>query len=252
MKVAVISAKADVTMQKLVEKKILKTYQTDRFGFIRPLMLMNELQAIADNHAEALGCGRSYCINHGIAWVVTHYLIDICELPREAEELTFTTWPSAQDALKAVRDFEIRGSDGRLMVRATSQWILIDIRQRRPLRLAEHLPAWDLFPERALDRTFDKFPDFEVQKSHVMKCRYDDVDVNQHINNAVYAVWATESTGFEFRNTHRLCGLEINFKKEISPDMPQVTVDVALGPKISRHKIRTGDTENANIICRWE
>ncbi len=237
--------------QKLIEKRTLKTYQTDRFGYIRPLMLMNELQAIADNHAEILGCGRSYCIEHGVAWVVTHYLIDIRELPREAEELTFITWPSVHDVLKAARDFEIRGADGRVLVVATSQWILIDIEKRRPIKLSDHLPNWEVIPERSYDRTFEKFPDFDVQKSHVFKCRYDDVDVNQHINNAVYAVWATESVGFNFRNTHKLRGIELNFKKEINPDIPEITVDVAMDDGVSRHKIRTGDTENANIICYW-
>ena len=239
-------------IKKHTERRNLKTYQTDRFGNIRPLMLMNELQALADNHAEHLGIGRSYCMEHGLAWVVTHYLVDIKELPRESEDLTFVTWPSRQDALKATRDFEVRGSDGRLMIVATSQWILIDIEKRRPLKLAEHLQAWESFPERALDREFEKFPDFEMQKSHVMKCRYDDVDVNQHINNAVYAVWATESVGFEFRNNHTLCGIELNFKKEISPDMPEVMVDVANDGSVSHHKIKTGDIEHANVICYWK
>ncbi|MDR0727216.1 MAG: hypothetical protein LBF37_04100 [Rickettsiales bacterium] len=238
--------------KKLAEHKILKTYQTDRFGNIRPLMLMNELQAIADNHAELLGCGRSYCMEKGLAWVVTHYLVDIIELPKEAEELEFTTWPSAQDALRAIRDFEIRGADGRLMIRATSQWILIDIERRRPLKLGDHLPEWDLIKDRAYDRTFDKFPDFEPQKTRAMHCRYDDVDVNQHINNAVYAVWATESVGFKFRNEHKLKGIELNFKKEISPDMPEVFVSTSIDGMTSHHKITSNDVENANVICTWE
>lgn len=256
-------------MQKLTQQRILRTYQTDRFGNIRPLMLMNELQSVADDHAEKLGAGRTYCIEHGLAWVVTHYLVDIIEMPREGMELIFITWPSAHDSLKAVRDFEIRAADGRLLVRATSQWILISQDTRRPLRITEHLQNWKIIPERAYDRAFEKFPDFEPQKTHIFKCRYDDIDVNQHINNSVYAVWATESVGFDFRNTHTLRKLEINFKKEIAPDMPQVTVDVMFethttaeqtdtdvtAPErgiITHHKIRTGDTDNAYIICEWD
>lgn len=238
--------------EKYIEKKTLKTYQTDRFGNIRPLMLMNELQAVADTHAEKLGCGRSYCMEHGLAWVVTHYLVDVIELPKEAEELEFITWPSAQDLLKATRDFEIRGADGRLMIRATSQWILIDIEKRRPLKLAEHLMGWEIIPERSYNRTFDKFPDFEPQKTRTMHCRYDDVDVNQHINNAVYAVWATESVGFAFRNQHKLKGIELNFKKEISPSTPEVFVSTSIDGMTSHHKIVSNDTENANIVCHWE
>ena len=236
---------------RLIEKRILQAYQCDRYGNVRPLILMNELQGVADKHAEMLGCGRTYLLENNLAWVVTHYLVDILELPRESEELTFVTWPSCQDALRATRDFEIRGNNGRLMVRATSQWILIDMARRRPLRLEEHLPDWPICTSRAWDRTFEKFADFTPRKTHVMKCRFDDIDVNQHINNAVYAVWATESVGYVYRNQHSLRRIELNFKKEIKPDTPQIEVDVIIEDNVSYHKIRTGDTEHASVICTW-
>lgn len=238
--------------EQMCEKRTLQAYQCDRYGNMRPLILMNELQGMGDKHAEALGVGYEYCQAHGIAWVVTHYLVDIIEMPTEREELTLQTWPSCQDALRATRDFEIRGADGRLLVRATSQWVLIDMARRRPLRLDENLPRWTVNECRAWNRQFEKFPDFEAQTTHVMKCRFDDIDVNQHINNAVYAVWATESVGYEYRNQHKLRTIELNFKKEINPDTPQVSIDVRIDGLTSMHKIRTGDTEHAIIICHWE
>lgn len=236
---------------KLVVKRILQTYQCDRYGYVRPLILMNELQGCADTHAEMLGCGRTFLTEHNMAWVVTHYLVDILELPREGEELTFTTWPSMKELLRATRDFEIHGADGRLMVRATSQWVLIDMATRRPVRLDDAVPALVQSGARAWDRIFCKFPEFTPDKTHVFKCRFDDIDVNQHINNAVYAVWATESVGYAYRNAHKLRCIELNFKKEINPDTPQVEIDVAIDGDISRHRIRTGDTEHASVICTW-
>ncbi|MCL1891891.1 MAG: thioesterase [Alphaproteobacteria bacterium] len=239
-------------MQKYSEKKILKTYQCDRHGVIRPVMLMNELQAIADTHAEILGAGRTFCLSNNIAWVVTHYLIDIAELPRDGEELEFVTWPSRHDSLKAVRDFEIRGSDGRVMVRATSQWVMIDLDRRMPVRLSDRLPqGWTVIEERALDLPFEKFPDFETGSCTEFQTRYDDVDVNQHVNNAVYASWATESVGFDFRDSHLLRKIFINFKKEISSGVPEIIVESKLEGAISRHMIKSGETEHANIVCEW-
>ena len=237
---------------KLVETRILQAYQCDRFGYVRPLILMNELQSIADRHAEILGCGRTYCMENNIGWVVLYYLVDIIELPCEGEELTFTTWPSCQDALRATRDFEIRGADGRLMVRATSQWILIDMVHRRPLPLANHLSPDVVTPIRAYSCAFEKFPDFETNKTHIMKCRFDDIDVNQHINNAVYAVWATESVGYVYRTQHKLKQINIQFKKEVNPDTPEIQIDVMIDGLTSKHKIKSSDTENAVVICQWE
>ncbi|MBR1380556.1 MAG: hypothetical protein IJ560_03125 [Alphaproteobacteria bacterium] len=237
---------------KLIIQRELQAYQCDRWGNMRPGILMNELQGMGDTHAQMLGCGRTFIHENHIAWVVTHYLVDILEMPTNGEMLTFSSWPSVQDNLRATRDFEVRGSDNRLMVRATSQWILIDLARRMPLRLREHLPTWTINETRAWNRTFDKFADFTPTNTHVMKCRFDDVDENQHINNAVYAVWATESVGYVFRNSHKLTGLEINYQREINPDTPSVMVDVLIDGNTSYHKVRTDNTIHARIICHWQ
>lgn len=237
---------------KYIEQRRLQAYQCDRYGNVRPLILMNELQSVADTHAEKIGVGRTFLLKNNLAWVVTHYLVDIIELPHENEELKFITWPAVADMLRTVRDFEIRGADNRLMVRATSQWVLIDMERRRPVVLADKLPEHILVGERAFDKTFGKFADFDAEKTHIIKCRFDDVDVNQHINNAVYAVWATESVGYAYRNNHKICGIELNYKKEINPDTPEVFVDVKIDGDTSYHKIRTGDTDHAIVVCHWK
>ena len=239
-------------IKKHIEHIEVQAYQCDRYGFLRPIMLMNFLQGAAEAHAQELGAGRAFCSERGFAWVVTHNMVDIIELPHSKDEITLTTWPSYHDGLRAYRDFEIRGSDGRLMVRATSQWVLINLATRRLLRLTDSLENWGSIDERAWHREFDKAPKFEPEKTHVMKCRFDDIDVNQHINNAVYAVWATESVGFEFRNTHKLSGIEIYFEHEISANTPEVQIQVKLEPSVSYHKIMTGETKHATVVCHWQ
>ena len=44
--------------------------------------------------------------------------------------------------------------------------------------------------------------------------KIDDIDVNNHVNNAVYPVWASESLNRDFRLTHLPQEIEICFKKE--------------------------------------
>ena len=69
-------------IKKHVEHHLIDAYQVDRYGFLRPIMLMNLLQGAAGAHADELGAGRTYCENRGIAWVVTHNMVDIIELPK--------------------------------------------------------------------------------------------------------------------------------------------------------------------------
>lgn len=241
----------DIT--KHTQNILVKSYQCDRYGYLRPIMLMNFLQGAAASHADELGAGRTYCEAHNIAWVVTHYMIDIIELPKFKDMVVLKTWPSYNDGLRSYRDFEIRNKeDGRLMIRATSQWVLINLNTRRLLRLNDELPEWTSIDERVWDISFNKAPKFEPEKTHVVKCRFDDIDVNQHINNAVYAVWATESVGFEFRNSHKLTGIEIYFEHEISATTPEVQIQVKLEPTVSYHKIMTGDAQHATVVCHWK
>ena len=239
-------------MEKHIVKKVLKTYKMDRHGLLRPVMLMNELQSVADTHAEFLGRGRTWCIANNRAWVVTHYLIDIDIMPTENQEIIIETWPSYADKLRAARDFHIKdAATGASLVRATSQWIMIDIDARRPVRIDEVLSEWGVYDERVVNRQFEKFEDFDATESWSAYPRFDDVDLNQHINNAVYATWATESLGFEFRNNHILRRIDINFKKEIPAGITEVRVESAISDTTSRHKIIDGG-EHANVVCDWK
>jgi acyl-ACP thioesterase len=239
-------------IEKLIQKKQLKTFQTDKDGLLRPVMLMNELQGIADEHAAILGAGRQFCMDNNIAWVVIHYVVDIRELPNDKEELTFMTWPSTHEAMRATRDFLVLGADGRTMITATSQWVMIDLASRHPVKLADHLPHWECVRDRALDVEFDKLPEFDAVNIVDFDVRYDDVDVNQHINNAVYMTWTTESLGFDWLSTHKLKALKINFRKEIPAGTSKVSVAVQINGNTTRHLIKTGDTVNAIVECEWD
>ncbi len=236
---------------KLVKERKLKTYQCDRYGFIRPVALMNKLQGLAGAHAETLGIGREVCVSRNIAWVLTHMFVDIPELPRAEETLIYSTWPANTGAVRSERDFEIKDKDGKLKVRAVSQWVLIDLHTRRPVRIDECFPGWTGLDERVWDREFDKGPDFIPTKSSVMSCRFDDIDINQHVNNAVYTIWATESVGFDYRDAHKLRGIDLYFEREIEPHTSTVRVEIGFDGNITRHKIMTNAVEHAKVICHW-
>jgi medium-chain acyl-[acyl-carrier-protein] hydrolase len=238
--------------EKLIVAKKLPTYQVDKKGALRPVMLMNEFQAMADAHANILGVGRDYCAEHNIGWVVTHYTVDIKELPGEGEEIKIITWPAKHEGVKAIREFEIRGANGDLMVAASSQWIVINLETRRPMRLADAMGEWEYIPMRALDAAFDKFDEFDSPDSVDFRVRYDDMDVNMHVNNAVYATWATESLGADFLDGHKLKGLRINFKKEIPTTTKKVSVFYAKEGNMTKHAIKSDAATHAIIECDWE
>ena len=72
---------------KLIINRELQTYQCDRYGNMRPGILMNELQGMGDANAENMGYGRTFIHEKMVGWVVTHYLVDIVRMPRNGEML---------------------------------------------------------------------------------------------------------------------------------------------------------------------
>jgi medium-chain acyl-[acyl-carrier-protein] hydrolase len=241
----------ELKTEKFVQKKKFETSKTGKNGLLRPVALLGELQAIADIHATLLGAGRAFCHENNITWVVSHYAVDVIEMPNDKEEVSVSTWPVNHEALRAVRDFEITGADGRPLVRASSQWIMIDLSTRRPVRIGEYLPNWECLPERALNASFDKIAEPNCANAAEFDIRYDDIDVNRHVNNAVYATWATESLGYDFLDSHSLRAIKLNFKKEIPSGAPRVRVEFEIDGNTTRHIIKTDESTNAVVVCDW-
>ena len=209
-------------VDKISREYHVKSYECDRNGTLRLLTLMNIFQDTADTHASLLGVGIEHCLAHGLAWVGSNYQIEIERMPAWHEKITVESWPAAEKKLGAVRDFVIRDEKGTPIIRASSQWVLIDFVKKRPVSLRDNL-------------------------------RYDDIDVNHHVNNAVYPLWATEAVPADFRLKHTPAALEIAFKKE-GLFGEEVVIRTEIDGLVTLHGIYADDDnrELAKIRIRWK
>ncbi|MDD4556461.1 MAG: thioesterase [Alphaproteobacteria bacterium] len=204
-------------MSQLIFEKIyhVRTYEVDKNCNMRIVTLFNIFQDMADHHAEALGLGLSFCLEKGFAWVGSNYHLLINRLPKIHEKIRIQTWPSEEKKFGAVRDFIVFDEQGNTLITASSLWVLINYARRRPILLKENLPDYTVNPERTLATEFPKLPEIsEAETKTAFTIRYDDIDLNNHVNNAVYPLWATESVEKDFHLEHTLRELEIEFKKE--------------------------------------
>lgn len=193
----------------------IRSYECDRNNNLRILTLMNIFQDMADNHACHLGLGIEYVLARGLAWVGSNYMLEIDRLPQMHENIRIETWPSEQRRIGAIRDFEVFGEDGKSITRACSQWILIDFARKRPVSLKDNLPEYEVLDEHALIADFPKIPEAESNgEDYKFRVRFDDIDINRHVNNAVYILWACEAVDAEFRLEHNPHKINVAFKKE--------------------------------------
>ncbi len=229
---------------------VVRSYEADCHGVLRLLSLMNILQDIATENADALGLGFVECQKLNLAWVGSNYLLHIERMPKINETFTVTSWPAEAKLWGAVRDFVVTDANGEIIIKASSQWVLIDYVRRRPVMLKKYFPDYVALNERALATDFAKMPEIIGEgELHSYKVRFDDIDVNQHVNNAVYPLWASESVHHDYRMTHIPQELEITFKKEA---LYGETVEVLTQHEgdESRHSIRDKTTQEELALCR--
>ena len=243
-----------VKIERYRKEYTVKSYEVDCHGLLRILTLLNWLQDIATTHADYIGFGFSACQAHNLSWVGSNYVIDIKRLPGMEEHVVIETWPAEEKLWGAIRDFMVYDAEGNPIIQASSQWVLINIDSRRPVVLKKYFPEYKFLPERAVNTDFPKIKQAVGNFSFEIKVRFDDIDINNHVNNAVYALWASESIDNEYRLHHTIKHLAISFKKEaLYGDMVKILTDLDLNASETAHCIYQKDTQTklAECLIKW-
>lgn len=240
-------------MEKYVKEYNLRTYECDKNGYLRIVTLFNILQDMADSHATELGLGMEYCLSKGLAWVGANYHVKINRMPQTHEHIKIITWPSEQRKLGAIRDFAVYDDQDNMIINATSQWILIDFIRKRPIALKDNLPEYTVINEHSLVSNFEKLPQPErVDIEKTFSIRFDDIDINMHVNNSLYPLWATETLEYAFRDEYLPSEIEISFKKEGHLG-EKVNIISQKDDKQTLHSIKslTNNRELSSLRIKW-
>jgi acyl-ACP thioesterase len=161
-------------------------------GRIRTSVLLRYAQDVAWLHSISRGFGRDWYRERGVNWVVRAVDLEVLSPIGLGDTLEATTHVVGHRRVWARRQAAFR-SDGRLVARVRTDWLLID-GGGRPVRLpAEFDGAFELIhasegigrvrlpppPPAAVHRTIDVRPH--------------ELDPMAHVNNAVYVDWLEES-----------------------------------------------------------
>ncbi len=222
---------------------------------LKPSAMLQFLQDLASDNAESLGFGYSYIIKHNLAWFLLKYRIEFEDYPEGIYDLTIKTEPRGYNKIFAFRDFEI-SHDGKCIGRATSSWALVDLKTKSMANAAEILSDNEymtLHDKRENDLEFAKIrmpESFEIEKE--FDIRFDDLDVNRHVNNANYVVWAFEPLDFDFRRKNKLKTIDMLFKKEITYGS-KVLSCVHVDGNVTTHVLKNAQTgeELCHVCANW-
>lgn len=180
---------------------------------ISPFAVLRVFNTASSAHAELLGVGFDDMLKKKLLWVSMRIKFQILQLPKPDQQLFVVTYPSGKNMLEYDRDFLIVDSFDNVLIKGVNKFCLIDSTTRRVAKLSEiDAPLLDdqmpCFEGRFLKT--DAFePEFLADYSY--QILPDDIDLNGHTNNTIYAKVAQKL--FE-KETKKLQFFQINFLKE--------------------------------------
>ena len=89
------------------------------------------MQEIAEDHAIAVHCGRKELVEErGMAWMLTRLHLEMKRYPDLMDDIRVVTWPGKPTRLFFVRHTMFFDAQGEDLGRATSLWVLFNIKGR--------------------------------------------------------------------------------------------------------------------------
>ena len=104
--------------------------------------------------------------------------------------------------------------NGNILIKGVSQWVLIGLERLRPLIVQNIFDCSKIELEESMEIPLDKIGSVESYNFEEMKdLRYDDVDVNHHINNAIYISLCEDALFENLKQEFDVSEISVDFKK---------------------------------------
>ena len=242
-------------MARYTKEFVIPYYDCSRDRFVRPESLLEYMGEASVLHGDTLGVGGADLFKMGFVWMLNRWKVKFIEYPKSRETITVETWSSGIDRFYATREFNIYGSDGKLLVQASTQWVFFDILKRRPTRVPKEISA---VYDSENEHNFYEFHDFknEIQTDEAIEfhVRKSDIDFNHHVNNVKYLNWMVEVLPKQLDDQY-LYELDIQYKKEIkqgSSIKSEASIDIEGEETVCYHKIVGNDDLHAFGRSVWK
>ncbi|CAJ1975429.1 unnamed protein product [Sphenostylis stenocarpa] len=190
--------------------------------------LMNHLQETALNHVKTAGLlGDGFgstpeMCKKNLIWVVTKMQVVVDRYPKWGDVVQVDTWVSASGKNGMRRDWLVRDTQtGEILTRASSVWVMMNKVTRRLSKIPEEVRGEigtyfvDSAPVVEEDkRKLSKLDDSANFIRTGLSPRWNDLDVNQHVNNVKYIGWILESAPQPLLESHELCAMTLEYRRE--------------------------------------
>ena len=219
---------------------------------LKPAALLNLLQDMGARNIYGTPFGNQELNAQNLGWFLVRYRIEFDNYPKELSEMSFRTENRGTLKQTAYRTFEAYTPDGERVLRALSSWLMVDLENKSLVNIEQRFPDITKFEKKENDLTLRKLKTItEWNREKTFHVRYEDLDMNGHVNNTVYMSWAMEALDMEFLNSHNIKNIDIYYKHEVRYGDDVVSL-AYVGDDYSEHLIKNANTDEEVCLIRVE
>ena len=201
------------------------------------------MQDIAVEHSEILGVGHAQTIEKGLMWVITRFNLEITKMPSYRQNVILKTYPGKTNKFIFPRHFILTDEDGNVLIRAVSIWLVLNQETRKVcLNPFENNDLPYEVVEGELESP-QKINTQAIYYKETRKVRYNDIDLNGHLNNTKYIDYIFDLHDSNFYKEHTPTSLLINYNHELKDGD-----EVKLYSSNSNPEYITGILDQTNIF----
>lgn len=211
------------------ERFVVRFSEVGDRGSMSLEMLSSLLQEAACNHVLKIGYGAFAGTNERLVTVTTRMHIEVDRYPKWRDFLEVDTWYCTEGRNAVRRDWTVKDvNTGEIIAVATSTWVIMNMDTKVIQRITEQIrsefapwarepPKWALSEDR-IKASSGRIPkingDAEFHTTGLSPSERD-LDMNQHVNNVKYISWTMESLPLEFRDSHEIRKITLEYRREV-------------------------------------
>lgn len=244
---------------------IVDFHDVDRYFDLKAESVLQILGRVSTFHeVQGFRLAPGYMSEWNMAWILYQWKLEIFQPKLYARKIRVFTLPVLKKDMYCYRYFLLQDLKGNTVAQAVSQWVAVDTEKRRigriPAPVVEIITGDGILGEDLTRRIVDidvqplRKTDYEFELETRIPLLYSDIDSNWHVNNTIYARWATETIyqhdpDFLLHKYHET--FNIVYKKEKKPG-GSVLSRLHFEGDTSYHEIRDEDGTLLTLMeIRW-
>ena len=215
-------------------KSRVRFSETDLKGVITFGNIVNYMQDCSTFHSEGLGVGIEALKKYNKTWMISSWYIEILRYPIFGEEIEIITSPYSFNKVFGNRNFIIKDSKGKILVKADSKWVLVDSIKQKILKIgSEDTKLYKISEKIEMNQISKKISE-PLYGENLDKILIDKsyIDSNNHMNNEKYIEVSIRYLPKEFK---KFRSMRIEYKKS-----------AVLGDTIF---IKVGKSSTGYVVC---